>query len=55
MSKACTMCGSDLPDSHPHKTCSLCYGDLDYGTDGYYREYMEELQRQEQEKEENDE
>jgi hypothetical protein len=26
----------------------MCYGDLDYGTDGYYREYMEEWwQRQE--------
>jgi hypothetical protein len=30
----------------------MCYGDLDYGTDGYYREYMEEWQRQQQENKE---
>jgi len=22
----------------------MCYGDLDYGTDGYYRSYMERQQ-----------
>ena len=42
MSKYCVCCGASLPDSHKHRTCSMCYGDLDYGTDGYYRQYMEE-------------
>lgn len=41
MSKCCVMCGSSLPDSHQHSSCSMCYGDIDYGTDGYYREWME--------------
>lgn len=46
MSKYCSMCGSPLPDSHNHKTCSMCYGDIDYGTDGYYRQFMEESAEQ---------
>ena len=25
----------------------MCYGDIDYGRDGYYREHMEEWARQE--------
>lgn len=41
MSKNCVCCGSPLPDSHRHSTCSMCYGDIDYGTDGYYREWAE--------------
>jgi hypothetical protein len=24
----------------------MCYGDVDYGRDGYYREYMDEWERQ---------
>lgn len=38
---SCTMCGNPLPSSHKHKTCSMCYGDIDYGTDGYYRQWAE--------------
>lgn len=45
----CTMCGSPIPE--PQKVCSMCYGDLDYGSDGYYREYMEELEREEADRE----
>ena len=51
MTKCCVSCGAPLPDSHRHRNCSMCYGDIDYGTDGYYREYMEEWQRQEHERE----
>ena len=43
----CTMCGLTVPDGQT--VCSMCYGDLDYGSDGYYREYMEESQRQQEE------
>lgn len=25
----------------------MCYGDLDYGTDGYYRHFMEKAQEEE--------
>ena len=39
MSNNCTMCGSSIPDGQT--VCSMCYGDIDYGTDGYYKEYME--------------
>ena len=35
----CVMCG--LPVSSDQRTCSMCYGDIDHGEDGYYREYME--------------
>jgi len=43
----CVSCGSPLPDSHKHRNCSLCYGDIDYGTDGYYRQFMEAQREQE--------
>lgn len=50
--KHCKSCGVELPESHRHDTCSMCYGDIDYGTDGYYRQYMEEDdKRREQEQE----
>jgi len=39
--KYCTMCGSPIPDDQGSKTCSMCYGDIDHGKDGYYREWME--------------
>lgn len=37
--KNCTMCGSPLPDSHRHKICSMCYGDIDYAFERYYRQW----------------
>ena len=40
MSNHCVDCGSPIPDGQ--NTCSMCYGDLDYGKDGYYRARMEE-------------
>jgi hypothetical protein len=49
--KNCSMCGSPIPDGQ--KVCSMCYGDIDYGGDGYYREWAEnEMRRQEQEQQE---
>ncbi len=42
----CGMCGAPVPDSQ--KVCSMCYGDPAYGTDGYYEEYVQEMERQSQ-------
>ena len=42
----CVMCGSPLPDDQGSTTCSMCYGDVDHGKDGYYREYMEQWARE---------
>ena len=35
----CVSCGVEIPEGQAN--CSLCYGDLDYGTDGFYRAIME--------------
>ena len=35
----CSQCGSQVPDGQ--SICSICYGDMDYGRDGYYRQQME--------------
>lgn len=43
----CTMCGSPIPDGQ--KVCSMCYGDIDYGNDGYYRDWAERQDRRERE------
>lgn len=34
--KYCEMCGASIPDGQ--NTCSMCYGDIDYGKDNYYRD-----------------
>ena len=39
MSAYCAMCGLPVPEGQ--RVCSMCYGDIDYGRDGYYREFME--------------
>ena len=49
MENSCSMCGSPIPDSQ--RVCSMCYGDIDYGSDGYYREWAEQQQQQETEDE----
>jgi len=45
----CVQCGSPIPDSQ--RTCSMCYGDIDHGTDGYYRRWAEEQEREQREPE----
>lgn len=42
----CSMCGAPIPDGQ--RVCSMCYGDIDYGGDGYYREWAEEQEQQEE-------
>jgi hypothetical protein len=47
----CVCCGSPVPGDQ--NTCSMCYGDIDHGTDGYYRRWVEEeTDRQHQREEE---
>lgn len=48
--KHCVQCGLSIPDNQGSSTCSMCYGDIDHGKDGYYREWAER-QEQEQERE----
>ncbi len=40
----CTSCGSPIP-SGQGKSCSMCYGDVDHGRDGYYRAWLEQDDR----------
>ena len=40
----CVQCGSPIPDGQ--RTCSMCYGDIDHGSDGYYREWAEQRERE---------
>jgi len=39
--KCCTSCGLPIPDGQG-KSCSMCYGDINYGRDGYYRTWAEQ-------------
>ena len=50
MTKYCVCCGSLIPDNQRSKTCSMYYGDIDHGKDGYYREWAEGMERQAEEK-----
>lgn len=53
MSGYCVCCGSPVPKEQ--RTCSMCYGDIDHRTDGYYRQWAEEeLRRQGDEQRENE-
>lgn len=43
---SCSSCGSSIPDGQG-SSCSMCYGDISHGSDGYYEEWA----RQQMEKE----
>lgn len=43
---SCVNCGVELPESHHHTTCSVCYGDPYYGTDGLLLQQMEAEQEE---------
>ncbi len=49
--KYCSSCGSLIGDNQG-SSCSMCYGDPHWGNDGYYLAWIEEAQRQEQERQE---
>jgi len=40
MMNKCTSCGSPIPEGQG-LSCSMCYGDIHYGSDGYYRDWAE--------------
>ena len=42
----CVMCSLPVPDGQ--RTCSMCYGDVDHGKDGYYRDFLERQHREEE-------
>lgn len=44
----CTSCGSWIPDGQG-KSCSMCYGDIHHGSDGYYRQWAEEQEQKQAE------
>ena len=44
----CGSCGSPIPDGQSF--CYMCYGDISYGTDGYYEQWaraQEQLRQEE--------
>ena len=41
----CTSCGSPIPDGQG-KSCSMCYGDIAHGTDGYYEDWARGVEQQ---------
>jgi hypothetical protein len=43
----CSSCGSPIPEGQG-SSCSMCYGDIHYGNDGYYEDWA---RRQEQDRE----
>ena len=44
----CVCCGMPVPDGQ--RVCSMCYGDIDYGRDGYYRQWAEKEEKRMDEK-----
>lgn len=48
----CSQCRIEIPDRQ--QSCSMCYGDIDHGTDGYYRREVERQQEQDIEQEPTD-
>ena len=45
---SCSSCGSPIPDGQG-SSCSMCYGDIGHGTDGYYEEWARQQMEREQE------
>jgi len=46
----CSSCGSEIPEGQG-KCCSMCYGDIAYGTDGYYEAWAREQEDRQYQKE----
>ena len=45
----CSSCGSYIPEGQG-SSCSMCYGDIAYGKDGYYEEWaLEQSMKQSEE------
>lgn len=41
----CTSCGSEIPEGQG-SSCSMCYGDINHGHDGYYEEWARQQEEQ---------
>jgi len=39
----CIVCGKKIPKKQIF--CSVCYGNVDYGEDGYYRRYVNNINK----------
>jgi len=44
----CTSCGSPIPEEGQGKSCSMCYGDIAHGKDGYYRQWAEDFEERQE-------
>ncbi len=42
----CVDCGMPVPEGQ--RVCSMCYGDPEFGRDGYYRQWLEENREDEE-------
>jgi predicted amidophosphoribosyltransferase len=40
----CSQCGSFIPDGQ--QICSMCMGDMNHGSDGYYEKWAQEQLKQ---------
>lgn len=54
----CSSCGSPIPEGQG-RSCSMCYGDINYGRDNYYKDWLEEqasseYERQREQEQESD-
>ena len=38
----CVNCGSPVPHGQ-RSICSMCYGDINYGSDGYYQQWTDNI------------
>ena len=47
----CSGCGSPIPEGQG-SSCSMCYGDPYYGSDGYYMDMLEQEEKAHKEQEE---
>ena len=50
----CSSCGSEIPEGQGN-CCSMCYGDIAYGSDGYYQQWAEQQERSFEQKQIDDE
>ena len=46
----CSSCGSPIPEGQG-RSCSMCYGDVNYGRDGYYENWLLNQERNERDRE----
>jgi len=50
----CTSCGSEIPEGQG-RSCSMCFGDVGYGRDGYYQRWVDDQIEKEQQTKMDDE